>query len=144
MSNTTTYDVTNYFKYINLQMAAEAFLDSPNISNPDVLKSLLEDGNNRNSKFTIADADKFVSDGWTVLEQKANTASGFSGTLFKNTQTGELVISFRSTEFLDDEVRDSKATNDLEVKQIPDETSAGRGDWISGEGGNDANWRQAA
>jgi len=44
--------------------------------------------------------------------------SGFSGTLFKNRETGELPLSFRATEFAGDAVRESKATNGLEVKEL--------------------------
>lgn len=43
------------------------------------------------------------------------TATGFSGTLFENSLTREPVLSFRSTEFLDDAVRGNTATNMLEI-----------------------------
>jgi hypothetical protein len=76
----------------------------------------LTDGNKRNTLFTDIDATQFAAE-WEVINQKSNTTTGFSGTLFKHKTTGELVISMRSTEFLDDEVRDSKATNELEIKQ---------------------------
>ena len=45
--------------------------------------------------------------GWVVLDQRINTSTGFSGTLFKHAQTRELVMSFRSTEFIDDAARDN-------------------------------------
>jgi hypothetical protein len=54
---------------------------------------------------------------WEVLAQKANIGTGFSGTLFKNKETNELVMSFRSTEFIDDSARDNQATNTLEIKE---------------------------
>jgi hypothetical protein len=44
----------------------------------------------------------------------------FSGTLFKarnKANPTELVISFRSTEFIDDHARDNKATNELELAE---------------------------
>ena len=47
-----------------------------------------------------------------------NTKTGFSGTLFKNIHTDELVISFRSTEFVEDQLRDSIATNTLEITKV--------------------------
>src|SRR4051812_12414136 len=109
-----TNDVSTYFKYANLQMAAEALLD---VSGRTFKEQLIA-GNNRSSKFTNDLADKFIADGWIVVDHKANTTTGFSGTLFKNTSTGELVISFRSTEFADDNVRDSKATNELEIQSF--------------------------
>ncbi|MBK6638462.1 MAG: hypothetical protein IPG34_12865 [Rhodocyclaceae bacterium] len=52
-----------------------------------------------------------------------NTGTGFSGTLFRSKITdpskglvaGELVVSFRSTEFVDDHIRDNVATNTQEI-----------------------------
>ncbi|MBB2485714.1 hypothetical protein H5407_10835 [Mitsuaria sp. WAJ17] len=60
-----------------------------------------------------------------MIEQKASTSTGFSGTLFKyigpddpasGLKTNQYVLSFRSTEFIDDYARDNAATNTLEVK----------------------------
>ncbi|MBU2409198.1 MAG: hypothetical protein KKC79_11210, partial [Gammaproteobacteria bacterium] len=61
-------------------------------------------------------ARQFLAESWTVLEHKSNTSTGFSGTLFRNTETGEFVLSFRSTEFADDAARDNQATNVMEIK----------------------------
>lgn len=105
-------EIATYLKYANLQMAAEARLDLFPASAPALIF-----GNDRSSKFTQTQADQFIADGWTVVDHKANTSTGFSGTLFKNTQTGELVMSFRSTEFADDAVRDNQATNALEIRE---------------------------
>jgi hypothetical protein len=107
-------DITNYLKYANLQMAAEALWDRPD---PEGVVGQLKFGNNRSSKFTQTQADQFIANKWTVVDHKANTPTAFSGTLFKNIQTGELVMSFRSTEFADDSARDNQATNTLEVKE---------------------------
>jgi hypothetical protein len=120
-----TYDVTSYLKYINLQMAAEAFFTRPSdppgqrsgeIKIDSNQKNTLTTGNDHNTKFTSVEADQFIAEGWTILDQISNTTTGFSGTLFQS-KSGELVISFRSTEFVDDEVRDSIATNQLEIKE---------------------------
>ncbi|SOE06402.1 Ca2+-binding protein, RTX toxin-related [Variovorax sp. YR752] len=59
-----------------------------------------------------------------MVEHISNTTTGFSGTLFRALRddpergivAGELVMSFRSTEFVDDAVRDNQATNALEIK----------------------------
>ena len=119
----TTFAST-YLKFANLQMAAEAILSNFNYSTPEGLLAALKFGNNRASKFTDTLASQFISDGWVVVAHQANTGTGFSGTLFKYTGAtdlsrglvrDELVLSFRSTEFIDDAVRDSQATNDLEV-----------------------------
>ncbi|WP_411878273.1 calcium-binding protein [Polaromonas sp. YR568] len=107
-------DVNAILKYANLQMAAEALLDT--VSQVGIAKAL-SDGNNRTSRFTTTQADQFIADGWTVVDHKPNTSTGFSGTLFKNALTGEYVMSFRSTEFIDDSARDSVATNTLEIKE---------------------------
>jgi hypothetical protein len=118
----TAPTIADYLKYANLQMAAEAFLKNPktgveSYSGP-ALADALKEGNNHASKFTETEAQKF-SEHWEVVDQKANTSSGFSGTLFKcikddpatGAKIGELVISFRSTEFIDDAVNDCQVTN---------------------------------
>jgi hypothetical protein len=118
--------ITDYLKYANLQMAAEALLvDS--LGNPytdvDNVKRALIAGNGHSSRFTQELATQFT-DQWQVVDQSANTLTGFSGTLFRAIKTdvaagitaGDLVISFRSTEFIDDAVRDNLATNSMEIK----------------------------
>jgi hypothetical protein len=116
--------IADYLKYANLQMAAEAFLKEKvpgtetwveNYSGDD-LRDALFLGNKRYTRFTETEAKKFADD-WVVLNQKPNTETGFSGTLFYNDKTTEYVLSFRSTEFVDDAVRDSLATNDMEVHE---------------------------
>jgi hypothetical protein len=121
-------EIATYLKFSNLQMAAEAdYINVTDFSNQDFIKAALIRGNNRSSKFTATQADQFIADGWTVVEDKSNTATGFSGTLFRYTGEtdaarglvkGELVMSFRSTEFIDDAARDNQATNTLEVKEF--------------------------
>jgi pimeloyl-ACP methyl ester carboxylesterase len=113
-------DITTYLKYANVQMAAEALL---NVPNADKLSGQLVLGNERASKFTNELAKEFAAD-WAVVEHKSNTTTGFSGTLFRCLTTdaargmvaGQLVMSFRSTEFIDDSARDNQATNGMEIK----------------------------
>lgn len=109
-------------KYANLQMAAEAILPV-GFTGANALE--LIDGNNRASRFTPTQANQFIADSWTVLAHRDNTGTGLSGTRFKYTGlsdpsrglvNGELVLSFHSTEFIDDAVRDPQATGDLEIK----------------------------
>lgn len=97
-----------YLKYANLQMAAEAFLADGKIGND--LKNALEVGNKHSSVFPSTLATEFASE-WEVVKHQKNTSTGFSGTLFKHRLTNEYVLSFRSTEFIDDQVRDSEVTN---------------------------------
>lgn len=136
-----TADITTYLKYANLQMAAEALFQfhsqQPNAtlvpgataSYSSINPGYLTTGNNRASKFTETQAAEFVQV-WEVVEHKSNTSTGFSGTLFKardgappellakyGVKAGELVMSFRSTEFADDAVRDTQATNSMEIQE---------------------------
>ncbi|MEI8572370.1 hypothetical protein U737_23685 [Methylomonas sp. LW13] len=107
--------ITSYLKYMRLQVVAEAFLTdefgnllTPGMPQGEYEKALIN-GNTHTSKLTTTEIEAFKAD-WTVLAQQANTDTGFSGTLFKSTD-GEYVISFRSTEFVDDNIRDSFGTN---------------------------------
>ena len=118
-------------KYANLQIATEALYDfrakeRPNQVPGDITSltghfsgvinpAWLTLGNEHASRFTPTEAEKFVQE-WEVVDHLSNTSTGFSGTLFKNKNTSELVLSIRSTEFLDDLVRDCVATNGLEIK----------------------------
>ena len=113
--------IAQYLEYAHLQMAAEAFIrdeSNPNIfrGQGDGLISALVDGNRHSSRFVKTQAEQFSTE-WEVLDQRANTKTGFSGTLFRNRDTNEIVLSFRSTEFIDDAARDNKATNELEIKE---------------------------
>lgn len=114
------------YKLVSLQMAAEAFLIKANgdpLEGNDLV-SALERGNLHSSRFTAADAENFVSH-WRVVAQQDDTSTGFSGTLFEcilgdpstGAVIGEKVISFRSTEFIDDAVRDNQETNSSEIKE---------------------------
>jgi len=127
-------DIATYIKYANLQMAAESLFgvqpnDLAGITKgaADMTKDELKLGNNRSSKFPTELANQFINDGWVVVQHKSNTETGFSGTLFQYTGLtdparglthNELVMSIRSTEFLDDAARDNAATNQLELKEF--------------------------
>jgi len=112
-----TPDIATLLKYINLQMAGEAIYPF-GFTNGPIEPSELIEGNNRNSKFPTALALQFKDD-WKVVAHKENTPTGFSGTLFEclrddpalGLRQGELVLSIRSTEFVDDAARDCEATN---------------------------------
>ena len=121
----TQLSVLNQLTYANLQMAAEATRLDEVVAGTRSLASALEFGNNRLSKFTPTQAADFVRD-WDVVSHQKNTSTGFSGTLFSCRITdparglvyGQLVLSFRSTEFIDDAARDNLATNTLEIKEF--------------------------
>ncbi|MGK6306992.1 calcium-binding protein [Variovorax sp. DT-64] len=119
MTETTSApSIADYLKYADLQMAAEAFIrdaaaNTFSGSGEDLIRALVR-GNDHASVFTRQQAIEFEKH-WKVEDQIANTATGFSGTLFRNKDTNELVMSFRSTEFIDDAARDNQATNALEI-----------------------------
>ena len=75
-----------------LQIAAEAFYDLKK-SSPEtrlvvpIEERMLISGNDRTSKFTKSDAAWFVQN-WEVVEHINNTATGFSGTLFRAKASG--------------------------------------------------------
>ena len=132
--------------YAKLQLAAEALIDviakdangQERAADGVVLIQALKEGNTHASKFTSEAAEKFASE-WTVVKQQASTSTGFSATLFRykgkdgkgdpslGLMPGQYVLSFRSTEFIDDAVRDNQEKNSMKIKefgwafgQIPD------------------------
>ena len=136
--NTNTNPAT-ILEFARLQLAAEVLydlknaipnweitVDNPNIGNLSfdnlITKKRLQSGNDHNSKFTEADAEEF-DENWEMVAHIANTTTGFSGSLFRakkdipgtDIKKGDLTISFRSTEFVDDATRDSQATNTFEI-----------------------------
>ena len=137
--NTNT-NPTTILEFARLQLAAEALYgfknakpewtrdagSNPNIGNISfnnlIKPDLLESGNGHNSKFTQTEAEEFAEN-WEMVAHIANTATGFSGSLFRakkdipgtDIKRGDLTISFRSTEFVDDATRDSQATNTFEI-----------------------------
>jgi len=114
-------------EFSSIQMASEAFLlrevDNDVLqTDTNLLLDRLREGNTHASKFMPGQAQRFV-DAYEVLAQFRNDpllagGTGFSATLFKRRGTEEYTLSFRSTEFLDDPARDTKATNELEIKQL--------------------------
>ena len=120
--------------YALLQIAAEAYLGTTDRNDPaaptstgpiDLTAAMLTKGNTHSSKMTAQQAEQFSLE-WKVLSHQPNTATGFSATLFvyigepdsaRGVFPGQMVVSFRSTEFIDDQARDSKATNELEIKE---------------------------
>jgi hypothetical protein len=118
----TTPTTTDLLKYVDLQMAAEAFLvDATGAFVPNLPKALT-DGNELVSRFTQTQAKEFLKH-WRVVTQMPNTKTGFSGTVFEcrvddpltGAKARERVLSLRSTEFVDDHLRDNQATNTLEI-----------------------------
>ena len=143
--NTNTNPAT-ILEFARLQLAAEAlygfknakpeWIDSKgdadtsnllfgvNYDSGENYENHLISGNDHNSKFTPTDAAEFA-DNWEMVAHIANTATGFSGSLFRakkdiegtRIKAKDLVMSFRSTEFVDDDMHDSRSTNTLEIKE---------------------------
>ena len=133
MTIETKNEFAQYLEFCNLQVASESFLvDKNDLPNTILSASLVDQnlinklvqGNEHSSKFTDVQAADFASK-WEVVAHKGNTNTGFSGTLFKAKVTipgtgiveGQYVISFRSTEFIEDSIHDNRATNTLEIKE---------------------------
>ena len=127
----TNNQVAVQLEYAKLQLAAEAMFGVKHVDlagkqeTGPIDKAWLTDGNDHSSRFTQPQADEFVKN-WALVEHKANTETGFSGTLFKyigpdNSDLGlvhnQLVMSFRSTEFIEDAARDNQETNTLEISE---------------------------
>jgi ELWxxDGT repeat protein len=108
----TTPSIQQLLRYANIQMASEALLDR---FDDQVSDRALVLGNERASKFPPSLAAEFARR-YTVVRHQKNTSTGFSGTLFWDQESNEYILSFRSTEFLDDAARDNQATNAGEVK----------------------------
>ena len=143
-------EIIRFLEFANIQMAAEAFLsrsidDVPNRPPSNQLLARLQDGNTHATKFLLPQASQFISD-YEVLAQYRNdplltTGSGFSGTLFRTKVTdparglvaGELTLSFRSSEFIDDAVRDGKSVQELEPAGKAAEEVAALWEWIAGQ-----------
>ena len=124
-------DISTYLEFANLQIASEAFSggtrgETFQVPNGKKITSFslsdLINGNFHSSKFSKTLTGEFVKR-WKVVRHIGNTGTGFSGTLFEaiadnpeaGIKEGQQVLSFRSTEFVDDAVRDSRATNELEI-----------------------------
>ncbi|WP_138856406.1 hypothetical protein [Inhella inkyongensis] len=122
----TPPSIADLLKYADLQMAAEAFLlgDGGTPYAGTKLIEALKRGNDHASRFTQAQAEHFERH-WAVEAQQSNTPTGFSGTVFRchtdapltGAKAGEVVMCFRSTEFVDDAARDNESTNVLEIKE---------------------------
>lgn len=106
----TAPTISEYLKFVNLQMAAESLFGFKAVPNSQSLTpgapstspltaDQLTDGNLHASKFTAIQAAEFVTQ-WQVVEHESNTTTGFSGTLMRaikddpatGTKAGEYVI----------------------------------------------------
>lgn len=84
-------DISTYLEFSNLQIASEAFIgntrdqERPGTEKNDIKwrdAEELKRGDFHTSKFTDIEAQGFIQR-WKVVQHKANTATGFSGTLFE-------------------------------------------------------------
>ncbi|PAU64400.1 hypothetical protein BZL41_10370, partial [Pseudomonas sp. PIC25] len=93
-----TLSISDYLKYANLQMAAEALYGFDATINPNqepgkdtsgaLTKENLTTGNHHASTFTKTQVElSGLTSDWVVVEHLSNTSTGFSGTLFKHKDT---------------------------------------------------------
>src|ERR1043165_3841192 len=110
-------DVSNLNELVLAQFAAEAYLDGIRLDDATRVADRLRAGNNNtssafvaalnpsqypgNTRMTEAQIRRFA-DTYQIVKHQENTWTGFSGTLLKKRGTNEYVLSFRSTEFADD------------------------------------------
>ena len=82
--------IQQFYEYSQLSMAAYA----ENLNVPLTSQALVAAG------FTNAQADHFIANHWEVISQSSDSLygdSGFSATMFHNTQTDEYVFANRGT-----------------------------------------------
>ena len=132
--------INTLLRFVNLQIAAEAIygfdprplngvpivlVPGATASGREITAAELRDGNKRSSLFPDVVSNEFGQQ-YQLLEHISNTETGFSGTLFRykgpddessGLKTGDKILSFRSTEFVDDAVRENQATNIGEIQK---------------------------
>lgn len=113
--------IQTWLNFALQQMAAEAYLHQF-LSGPRSLVEVLNNGNNNedvipvdqfsgktrfvdlagvpNASQIVGSAQAFVAR-YQIIDHHANDATGFSGTLMRDTQTGQYTLSFRSLEYQD-------------------------------------------
>lgn len=110
----TTIAARTILDFALLQSAAECYLDGlGSMSRPDEIIAKLKEGANNALKQGKSPDDPILSGATRFTDQQAewftthyeivthypNDSSGFSATLFRNRDTGEYTLSFRSTEY---------------------------------------------
>lgn len=71
-----------------------------------------EGGAGKYTKIPSEQANYFIQN-YNILDYYGNDKSGFSATVFQNKNTGEKIISFRSTEFGEDFIKDTSADEEI-------------------------------
>ena len=104
---TTDSTLETWYKFLLAQMSAESYLDQRDIG--VALQTILRNGNNNGivqaegdftgaTRMTTTQVEQFNAE-WEILDHHANDGTGFSATLLRSRTTGELTLSFRSTEY---------------------------------------------
>lgn len=115
LNDNTFYNIngsenTNLINQFKVSVGAVANLSDAEVYNtPDYTSPSLssyEGGAGRYTKITSTQIDDFIKK-YDIIDYHGNDDSGFSATVFKNKLTNELTISFRSTEFGEDYLKDA-------------------------------------
>jgi VCBS repeat-containing protein len=108
-------DIRLYYEFILAQFAAESYLNnvdtttrnnefeqrlSLGANNPDFIEEITAADELSPTQMTEVMIDDFFAT-WEIVDHRENQPSGFSGTLLRHKETGELTLSFRSAEFQD-------------------------------------------
>ena len=107
MSNNSSAFET-WYEFLLAQMSAESYLDQWLLGSR-ALSEVLQNGNNNEdvireeefkgaTRMTAVQVAQFETK-WEIVDHHANDASGFSATLLRSKTTGEFTLSFRSTEY---------------------------------------------
>lgn len=120
-------DIQRLLQMISCEMASEAYFVSETSTGSDgetqyynpgqqytdaLVSAKLEAGNGGALSFPQQCANEFTGN-YTVVAQHFDNNFGFSGTLLRDRETNELILSLRSTEFHNDLIRDGLA--DIEI-----------------------------
>ena len=101
-------------EYFKISVGALPSLDNTKLeaNNQNYDNSNYDGGAGKYTKITESQADYFLAN-YDILDYYGNDESGFSATVFKNKNTNEITISFRSTEYGEDFIKD--AITDTEI-----------------------------
>lgn len=113
---------TQYYDLASLAEVSYVLFDEFDYSDSEKVKEALQ-REDRNGHFSATQAADFVAT-WEIVSHQENTDSGFSSTLFRNKETGELYYATRGTEpvwpdLLETDIADI-VTDGLAINQIID------------------------
>ncbi len=91
---------TELKEYAQLAQATYAYFNSSHYRNSETLSAQIQQksGNDKGANFAERQAELFTSRYELLHQSDNNDSSGFSAALFRDKQSGRLIVSFRGTE----------------------------------------------